>query len=166
MRKMFLPILLVVLFLFSGAANAQQAPADKAARDQKAIEEVTKIEKDKIPLLVNSGPAAADWFDSHNADDLAYQDPDAGILTKEKVSAELRAGTRKPSSIKQYDHRVRVYGEGNMAVVTYLGDVVGKKDKTGKTLPFVSHEATTDVWVKQDAVWKRVVHSVTRIPNE
>ena len=157
---------IVLSILFAGAVSAQQTPADKAARDQQAIEEVTKIEKDKIPLLVNSGPAAADWFDSHNADDLAYQDPDAGILTKAQVSAQLRAGTRKPSSIKQYDHRVRVYGEGDVAVVTYLGDVTGKKDKTGKTLTFVSHEATTDVWVKQDGIWKRVVHSVTRIPAE
>ena len=164
MRQLFLPVVLMILM--SGAVIAQQTPADKAASDQKAIEEVTKIEKDKIPLLVNSGPAAADWFDSHNADDLAYQDPDAGILTKAQVSAQLRAGTRKPSSIKQYDHRVRVYGDGDVAVVTYLGDVTGKKDKTGKTLTFVSHEATTDVWVQQDGVWKRVVHSVTRIPTE
>ncbi len=164
MRQVFL--LMVLVSLTSGAVSAQQAPADQAAKDQQAIAEVTKIEKDKIPLLVNSGPAAADWFDSHNADDLAYQDPDAGILTKAQVSAQLRAGTRKPSSIKQYGHRVRVYGDGNVAVVTYLGDVTGKKDKTGKTLSFVSHEATTDVWVKQDGTWKRVVHSVTRIPTE
>lgn len=164
MRQVCLPIVLMILV--AGAVNAQQTPADRAAKDQQAIAEVTKIEKDKIPLLVNSGPAAADWFDSHNADDLAYQDPDAGILTKAQVSAQLRAGTRKPSSIKQYDHRVRVYGDGDVAVVTYLGDVTGKKDKTGKTLPFVSHEATTDVWVKQDGVWMRVVHSVTRIPTE
>jgi hypothetical protein len=159
-------LLIVLMMLMSGAVNAQQTPADKAAKDQQAVEEVTKIEKDKIPLLVNSGPAAADWFDSHNADDLAYQDPDAGILTKAEVSAQLRAGTRKPSSIKQYGHRVRVYGDGNVAIVTYLGDVTGKKDKTGQTLTFVSHEATTDVWVKQDGTWKRVVHSVTRIPAE
>jgi ketosteroid isomerase-like protein len=164
MRQVLLPM--VVMILMSGAVHAQQSPADQAAKDQQAIAEVTKIEKDKIPLLVNSGPAAADWFDSHNADDLAYQDPDAGILTKAQVSAQLRAGTRKPSSIKQYDHRVRVYGDGDVAVVTYLGDVTGKKDKSGKTLTFVSHEATTDVWVKQDGNWKRVVHSVTRIPTE
>ena len=164
MRQVCFPIGLMILM--SGAVNAQQTPADKAAKDQQAIEEVTKIEKDKIPLLVNSGPAAADWFDSHNADDLAYQDPDAGILTKAEVSAQLRAGTRKPSSIKQYGHRVRVYGDGNVAIVTYLGDVTGKKDKSGQTLTFVSHEATTDVWVKQDGTWKRVVHSVTRIPTE
>ena len=164
MRRVCIPI--AVMMLMSGAVNAQQSPADKAAKDQQAIEEVTKIEKDKIPLLVNSGPAAADWFDSHNADDLAYQDPDAGILTKAEVSAQLRAGTRKPSSIKQYGHRVRVYGDGNVAIVTYLGDVTGKKDKSGQTLTFVSHEATTDVWVKQDGTWKRVVHSVTRIPTE
>jgi hypothetical protein len=162
MQKMWLSLLLAASC--GGALNAQQTTADKAAKDQKAMEEVTKIEKDKIPLLVASGPAAADWFDSHNSDDLAYQDPDAGILTKAEVSAQLRAGTRKPSSIKQYDHRVRVYGDGTVAVVTYLGDVTGKKDKTGKTLSFVSHEATTDVWVKQEGVWKRVVHSVTRIP--
>jgi hypothetical protein len=164
MRQVCLPI--VLMMLMTSAVNAQQTPADKAAKDQQAIEEVTKIEKDKIPLLVNSGPAAADWFDSHNADDLAYQDPDAGILTKAEVSAQLRAGTRKPSSIKQYGHRVRVYGDGNVAIVTYLGDVTGKKDKAGQTLTFVSHEATTDVWVKQDGTWKRVVHSVTRIPAE
>jgi hypothetical protein len=164
MRQVCLPI--VLMMWMTGAVNAQQTPADKAAKDQQAIEEVTKIEKDKIPLLVNSGPAAADWFDSHNADDLAYQDPDAGILTKAEVSAQLRAGTRKPSSIKQYGHRVRVYGDGNVAIVTYLGDVTGKKDKTGQTLTFISHEATTDVWVKQDGSWKRVVHSVTRIPTE
>jgi ketosteroid isomerase-like protein len=164
MRKVFLLVALMVPI--SGVLTAQQSPEDKAVRDQKAIEEVTKIEKDKIPLLVKSGPGASDWFDSHNADDLAYQDPDAGVLTKAQVSAELRAGTRKPSSIKQYDHKVRVYGNGDVAVVTYLGDVTGKKDKAGNTLAFVSHEATTDVWVKQDGVWKRVVHSVTRLPAE
>jgi hypothetical protein len=164
MRRVWIAMLLVLLS--AGFASAQESSAEKAAKDQKAIDEVTKIEKDKIPLLVTSGPAAADWFDSHNADDLAYQDPDAGVLTKAQVSAELRAGTRKPSSIKQYGHRVRVYGDGNVAVVTYLGDVTGKKDKTGKTLTFVSHEATTDVWVKQDGTWKRVGHSVTRVPTE
>jgi hypothetical protein len=113
-----------------------------------------------------SGPAAADWFDSHNLDDLAYQDPDAGVLTKAQVSAQLRSGNRKPSSIKQYDHHVRAYSNGTVAVVTYLGDVTGKKDTMGNTLSFVSHEATTDVWVKQDGVWKRAVHAVTRVPSK
>ena len=163
MRRIVLILQMVILM--AGLVNAQQPADDKTSRDEEAAKEVTKIEKDKIPLLVTSGPAAADWFDSHNLDDLAYQDPDAGVLTKAQVSAELRTGKRKPSSIKQYDHRVRVYGNGDVAVVTYLGDVTGKKDKAGNTLSYVSHEATTDVWVKQDGEWKRAVHSVTRIPT-
>ena len=163
MRRILFSMLLAVSL--AGLVQAQGTTADQSAKDAQAVKEVTKIETDKIPLLVKSGPGASDWFDSHNVDDLAYQDPDAGILTKAQVSAELRTGKRKPSSIKQYNHRVRVYGNGDVAVVTYLGDVTGKKDKTGKTLPFVSHEATTDVWVKQGGVWLRAVHAVTRIPT-
>ena len=101
-------LLMQTVILMAGFMNAQQLSADKASRDTEAAKEVTKIEKDKIPLLVTSGPAAADWFDSHNLYDSAHQDPDAGVLTKAQVSAELRSGKRKPSSIKQYDHRVRV----------------------------------------------------------
>jgi hypothetical protein len=158
-------ILLIALAVSLGSlVQAQETTAGQSASDAQVVKEVTNIEKEKIAILEKSGPAAADWFDSHNAADLAYQDPDGGILTKAQVSAELRTGKRKPSSIKQYDHRVRVYGNGNVAVVTYIGDVTGKKDKSGKTLSFVSHEATTDVWVKQGGGWLRTVHAVTRIP--
>jgi hypothetical protein len=56
--------------------------------------------------------------------------------------------------MKQDGHRIRVYDNGNVAVVTY--HALGELERSGKVTP---RESTfSDVWVKRNGAWLRVLH--------
>ena len=155
MRRILLAILLAVLSI--GLVRAKEETGDTA---DKARKEVLKIENDKIPILVQGGDAAADWWSSHNDEDIAYTSS-KGVLSKAQVMDEWRSGSRNLLSNEQYDFHVRIYQKGTVAVVTYLGDTK-RKNAAGEDVS--THSATTNVWVKQDAKWVRVVHHVSPLP--
>jgi len=157
-RKIFVSILLAVSV--AGLVKAKEETGNIA---DEARKEVLKIENDKIPILVQGGPAAAEWWSSHNDEDMAYTSG-KGVLTKEQVVDEWRSGSRNLLSNKQYNFRVRIYEKGTVAVVTYLGDTKRKNPAGGEDL--TTHSATTNVWVKQDGKWVRVVHHVTPLREE
>ena len=157
-KRILLSILLAVSVV--GTVKAKEETGDAA---NEARKEVLKIENDKIPILVQGGPAAAEWWSSHNDEDIAYTSS-KGVLTKEQVVDEWRSGSRNLLSNKQYDFRVRIYEKGTVAVVTYLGDTTRKNPAGGDDV--TTHSATTNVWVKQDGKWVRVVHHVTPLRAE
>jgi hypothetical protein len=157
-RRIFVSILLAVSVV--GLLKAKEEAGNVA---DEARKEVLKIENDKIPILVQGGPAAAEWWSSHNDEDIAYTSS-KGVLTKEQVVDEWRSGSRSLLSNKQYDFRVRIYEKGTVAVVTYLGDTKRKNSAGGEDV--TTHSATTNVWVKQDGKWVRVVHHVTPLRAE
>jgi uncharacterized protein DUF4440 len=158
MRRILLAILLVVSLF--GLVRAKEEAGDAA---EEARKEVLKIENDKIPILVAGGSGAADWWASHNDEDMAYTSA-KGTLSKAQVMEEWRSGSRNLLSNKQYDFRVRIYQKGTLAVVTYLGDTARKNPAGGADL--TTHSATTNVWIKQDGKWVRVVHHVTPLRAE
>ena len=116
-QRILLSILLAVSV--AGIVKAKEETGDAA---NEARKEVLKIENDKIPILVQGGPAAAEWWSSHNDEDIAYTSS-KGVLSKAQVMDEWRSGSRNLLSNKQYDFRVRIYQKGTVAVVT--GQQVG-----------------------------------------
>jgi hypothetical protein len=156
-------ILSVMLLMVSmvGSVNAKEETGPVA---DEARKEILKMELDKVPILLEGGAITADWFDRVNDDDLVYVEPRAGVRTKAQVEEQWRSKGRKTVTNHQYDHRVRIYGNGTVGVMSYLGDteVIGKAgDKIMK-----SHTVTTDVWIKQDEKWKRLVHHVSLLGPE
>jgi hypothetical protein len=149
MQRFLLTILVAISLV--GFVKAQEITGDKAEEVKK---EIVKLEHEKDQALLSSRPACADWFDRHDADGLAYTGPAGDVWTKAQLIAGWRSGKREWHEIDHHTHNVHVYGSGgngNTAVVTYVS--------AAKT----ENRITTDVWVKQDGVWQRVVHQVTPV---
>ena len=160
MRRILLTTLMGVSL--AGIVKGQEMTGEKAEAIKK---EIIKLEEDKIPILLKGGPATVDWIKRYDTDDFAYTRADGSTLTKAqtiaRAEAESRSGVQRVVSNKQDDYHVRVYADGNTAVVTYhhisrvknsAGDVTDKQDRS------------TDVFVRLDGAWRRVVHHVTDLP--
>jgi hypothetical protein len=154
MRKFIWAGLLIVSAV--SFVNAQQT-TDASA--EQAKKEVMQFEKDKVPLLLQGGPAFADFFDRLDADDVVIIDGDGSTISKAKHVANWRTGGRKQISNNQHDHHVFVYDKGNVVIVTYIGTT--KDDMHGKVS--TNTVRCADTWVKQDGKWLRVVHANTNI---
>jgi ketosteroid isomerase-like protein len=137
-----------------GFVKAREITGDKA---EEAKKEIAKIEQGKLITLRNNGPDAADWFHRYDDDDLVMTVRDGSTETKAEHEPKLRFNQVAIVSMKQYDHRVRVFGNGDVAVVTYkqIGQLEGQAHP--------SEGVTTDVWVKEDGGWQRVVHNVHQV---
>ena len=151
-------ILSVMLLMVSmvGSVNAKEETGPVA---DEARKEILKMELDKVPILLEGGATTADWFDRVNDDDLVYVEPRAGVKTKAQVEEQWRSGGRRTVANHQYDHRVRIYGNGTVGVMSYFGDTE-VVEKAGETIK-KSHTVTTDVWIKKGEKWKRLVHHVS-----
>jgi len=66
------------------------------------------------------------------------------------------------NSMKQDGHRFRVYDDGKVAVVTY--HALGVLERNGKVTPRESN--FSDVWVKQNGAWLRVLHAEREIAKK
>jgi hypothetical protein len=149
--RKFLILFAVALSVAAGYARAQQSDVNKEAERQ-----VMKLENEKIAVMLKGGPEAADWFQKIYTDDISYT-VGAGFQPKSQTVDEFRSGARKLLSIKHDDYRVRVYNNGNTAILTYRGnDVMQRNGVAGKP----ELVRTTDVYVKQNGAWKIAVHSV------
>ena len=155
MRRFLLPVLLALSL--GGMLKAQGTP--KADRDEEVKKEILRLEHEKIESLQKGGAAAADWIDQHYVDDLDClgSGGGTGVCTKAEMMAEHRSGARKIDTVRHDDFRVRVYGD--TAVMTFRGN--NTMERNGKSI--TGFVRTTDVYVKQDGVWKIVVHQVTRV---
>ena len=151
MRKLVLVILLG--FLSSSVVMAQETTG---AKGEAAKNEIMKIESEKVPLHNANGDTTADW-------DARYNDKDVVNLSKGVIKPEadilasIRAGKTFIIDQKQYDHQVRIYNDGTVAVVTYRQDATFRED--GK--PVVYHNLCVNVWSKfNDGRWQRIAHIV------
>src|SRR6202022_1120726 len=137
-------ILFSMLFgvLLAGAVNAQEMTGDKAEAVKK---EILKKEEEKVRGLLRGGSEPVDWVKRYDADDIAQTNVDGSTPTKAQVVAGLRPGGFRAHPMKQDEHRIRVYDNGNVAVVTYRA--IGVIERDGK----VSNRQNrfTDTWVKQ-----------------
>jgi hypothetical protein len=116
--------------------------------------EIMAIEDDKVAGLLKGGSEPVDWIVKYDAEDIAQTNIDGSTPTKAQVAEGLRPGFFKMHSMKQDGHRFRVYDNGNVAVVTY--HALGVLERNGKVSPRESN--FSDVWVKQNGAWLRVLH--------
>lgn len=151
-RYLVMSALLVISTV--GVAGAQQGDANKVNKE--AEQQVMKLENEKIAVMLKGGAEAAGWFQRIYTDDISYTVA-GGFRPKSETVDEFRSGARKLLSIKHDDYHVRVYNNGNTAILTYRGqDVMQTNGIAGKQ----ELVRTTDVYVKQNGAWKIAVHSV------
>jgi Domain of unknown function (DUF4440) len=149
MKKCLLVALLAGLL--PGILAAQTVTGAKAEAVKK---EIMKIEDEKVAGLLRGGSEPVDWIKQYDAEDIAQTNIDGSTPTKTEVEAGLAPGFFKMDSMKQDGHRIRVYDNGNVAVVTY--HALGVLERGGKATPRESN--FSDVWVKQNGAWLRVLH--------
>jgi hypothetical protein len=154
MRKFLLATLLAVSL--PGMIAAQAVTGEKA---ETAKKEILKIEDEKVAGLLRGGSEPVDWIKQYDAEDVAQTNIDGSSPTKTEIEAGLEPGIFKMHSMKQDGHRFRVYDNGNVAVVTY--HALGVLERNGKVTPRESN--FSDVWVKQNGAWLRVLHAEREI---
>ena len=153
-QKSLLTILLVTSFV--GFAAPQPANGET---DEEITNEIMAIEHEKEAALGKGMSAVADWFERHNADDLAWTG-EPGLRTKAEVIHDMRSGNQHVKPERTYDYRVRVHGNGTTAVLTYrTNGTFSIGDKT-----FGHQLYITDVYAKENGQWIRVVHDSSPVP--
>ena len=140
----------------AGAVQGQTASKEKTEAVRK---EIMAIEDDKVAGLLKGGSEPVDWILKYDAEDIAQTNIDGSTPTKAQVADGLRPGFFKMDSMKQDGHRFRVYDDGKVAVVTY--HALGVLERGGKAMPRESN--FSDVWVKQNGGWLRVLHAEREI---
>jgi hypothetical protein len=160
MQRWILAVPLVVSLV--GVVKAQEATDSKTEEVKK---EIMAIEQQKGAGLHKSVDATVQWFEKVNAPDMVYWYQDHNgmhLVTRDEVIAQFRSGERKVFGNTYTDYRVRVYGDGNAAVLTYR--TKQNMEMAGKAS---THESwDTDVYAKDNGVWRRVVHFTTFGPNQ
>ena len=144
-------IAMVLAGSLAGAISAQTVSKEKTEAVKK---EIMAIEGDKVAGLLKGGSEPVDWIVKYDAEDIAQTNIDGSNPTKAQVEAGLQPGVFKMHSMKQDGHRFRVYDNGNVAVVSY--HALGVLERNGKVTPRESN--FSDVWVKQNGAWLRVLH--------
>jgi len=154
MRRYFFAILLAASL--AGSIGAQAITGEKADQVRK---EILKIEDEKVAGLLRGGSEPVDWIRQYDAEDIAQTNIDGSSPGKAEIEAGLQPSVFKMHSMKQDGHRFRVYDNGNVAVVTY--HALGVLERNGKVTPRESN--FSDVWVKQNGAWLRVLHAEREI---
>ena len=154
MRKQL--VAMALAGVLAGAVHAQTASKEKTEAVRK---EIMAIEDDKVAGLLKGGSEPVDWILKYDAEDIAQTNVDGSTPTKAQVADGLRPGFFKMDSMKQDGHRFRVYDDGKVAVVTY--HALGVLERDGKAMPRESN--FSDVWVKQNGGWLRVLHAEREI---
>jgi hypothetical protein len=157
MRKFLFVALLAVSV--AGIIGAQAVTGEKAETVKK---EILKIEDEKVAGLLKGGSEPVDWIRQYDAEDVAQTNIDGSSPTKAEIEAGLQPGVFKMHSMKQDGHRFRVYDNGNVAVVTY--HALGVLERNAKVTPRESN--FSDVWVKQNGAWLRVLHAEREITKK
>jgi ketosteroid isomerase-like protein len=157
MRRIFFAVLLTILL--AGIVRAQEVTGEKAEAVKK---EIMKIEEEKVAGLLRGGSEPVDWIAKYDAEEIAQTDVDGSTPNKAQIEAGLQPGTFKMHSMKQDGHRIHVYDDGNVAVVTY--HALGVIERNGKTSN--RENIFTDVWVKQKGAWLRVLHQERDMPKK
>jgi hypothetical protein len=135
---------------------AQAMTGEKA---EAAKREILKIEDEKVAGLLRGGSDPVDWIKQYDSEEIAQTNIDGSTPTKAEIEAGLQPGVFKMLSMKQDGHSFRIYDNGNVAVVTYHAK--GVLERNGKVTPRESN--FSDVWVKQNGAWLRVLHAEREI---
>ena len=157
MPRIFFALLLT--FTFAGVASAQEVTGAKAEAVKK---EIMAIEDEKVAGLLRGGSEPVDWIVKYDAEDIAQTDVDGSTPNKPQIEAGLQPGVFKMHSMKQDGHHFRVYDDGKVAVVTYHAK--GVVERNGKSVD--RENLFSDVWVKQNGSWLRVLHQERDMPKK
>lgn len=157
MRKFLLAIL--IGGSLAATLGAQAITGEKA---EDAKREILKIEDEKVAGLLRGGSEPVDWIKQYDSEEIAQTNIDGSTPGKAEVEAGLAPGVFKMHSMKQDGHKFRVYDNGNVAVVTY--HALGVLERNGKVTPRESN--FSDVWVKQNGAWLRVLHAEREIAQK
>jgi uncharacterized protein DUF4440 len=145
--------------LLATTIGAQAITGEKAEEVRK---EIMKIEDEKVAGLLRGGSEPVDWIKQYDAEEVAQTNIDGSSPTKAEIEAGLEPGVFKMHSMKQDGHKFRVYDDGKIAVVTY--HALGVLERNGKLTPRESN--FSDVWVKQNGAWLRVLHAEREITRK
>src|ERR1700688_2041864 len=110
---------LVAMLLAASLPGMIAAQAITGPKAENVKKEIMKIEDEKVAGLLRGGSEPVDWIRRYDADDIAQTNIDGSTPTKAEVEADLQPGVFKMDSMKQDGHNIRVYDNGNVAVVTY-----------------------------------------------
>jgi uncharacterized protein DUF4440 len=157
MRKAILAAILGISL--AGTIGAQAISGEKAEEVKK---EILKIEDEKVAGLLRGGSEPVDWIRQYDAEEIAQTNIDGSSPGKAEIEAGLAPGVFKMHSMKQDGHKFRVYDDGKVAVVTY--HALGVLERNGKATPRESN--FSDVWVKQNGAWLRVLHAEREITKK
>jgi len=149
---------ILVTLCLVGLVKAQGSAGNTAEPDEQVKKEMLKYENDLVDALRKGGSVAADFLNRVDADDEVLVS-NGRMSSKASLVDGWRSGDHKQLSVDHHDFSVHVYG--NTAVVTFSGN--NTTDNKGK----ISHSSyiDTDVLVKQNGVWRRVVHDVNTLPT-
>jgi hypothetical protein len=147
-------ILLSVVLIVSSVGRLQGQGAIGIATE-KAKKEILELEDEKVQAILKGNSDAADYYDRYDVDDIAYPYPNGSMPTKAEHIKATQTSERKILTMKEEDLRVRVYGNGNVAVVT--AKEVQTTEVNGKASP--RQALGTTVYVKQDGTWRRILHT-------
>src|SRR6266849_7441947 len=154
--------LLTTILLAGSLAATVTAQTVSKEKTEAVKNEIMKIEDEKVAGLLRGGSEPVDWIVKNDAEDIAQTNIDGSSPTKAQIAAGLEPGVFKMHSMKQDGHRFRVYDNGNVAVVTY--HALGVLERNGKVTPRESN--FSDVWVKQNGAWLRVLHAEREITKK
>jgi len=118
-----------------------------SAHAQGVVEEIRKVDQDRIHAQVHADAVALDRI---YADDFIGIGPSGTLRTKKEVLADFTSRKLTFQSITTADVRIRVYG--NAAVETGLSTMKGQD--FGKVVP--EENRFTRVWIKQGGRWRLV----------
>jgi Domain of unknown function (DUF4440) len=154
MRRILLSMLLVVSLV--GVVKAQTA----GAAAEQAKKEILALENEKEQAMLRGSAASADYYERYDVDDIAYPYPDGSLPNKAEHIKALQNSERKLLAFTEEDMVVRIYDQGNVAVVT--SREVQNTEINGKVAPRQALGAT--VYVKESGEWRRVLHTAASIP--
>jgi ketosteroid isomerase-like protein len=115
-------------------------------------EEVLKVEKDFTDAIAKNDPESIERFVT---DDWIIISADGGIIEKERFLEVIKSGTLTHEMMQCDDMRVRIYGDS--AVVSALTRSKGKF----MGHEFITHERSTDIFVRRDGQWRCVLTQLT-----
>lgn len=156
MSKTILKPIMLFLILQGSLAHSQTA-GEAAHVGEETEESIRQVEHHRLQAMIHLNFAA---LDSILAEELTYTHTNGRVDGKSQLLSAMRSGSLRYESIEFVEAQIRIYGAA--AVVTGTASM---KVKTGNQQ--LSFQARfTDVYVKQNSLWKMIAWQSTRIPEQ
>jgi len=140
--------------LTMGSLLVLAAVSAHAQSEKSVIEEIRKVDRERIQAQVSADAAALDRI---YAEDFIGVGPSGTVRSKKEVLSDFASGSLKFQSITTDQVRIRVYG--NAAVETGLSTMKGRDAE--KVVP--EENRFTRVWIKQGGRWRLVANHYSNL---